>query len=339
MQLRALLLLTAVPAASLLGAIFPETIGRGTPDESTRGTVTQVKAPDAELYAEFGFQEAEQAAYTSAKGNFTITGWKVRDSTGALALFESRRPTDATPAQLAQISIKTPNGAMLAYGNFVFEYAGHTPARDEVDNLLVLLKQVERSPLPTLINYLPKESMVPNSQRYILGPVSLSRFAPAISPSLAAFHLSAEGETARYQTPKGEVTMTVLDYPTPNMARDRQDAFLKAGMTAKRSGPLVAVVTPPADPDAAELVLAKVQYQANLTRQVVGPAPAQGLANIVLTGFLLSGVVVAASILAGLWLGGSNALLKKFGLYKPKDAVTVLRIPYDAPNEPGANKP
>ncbi len=336
MRLRALLFFVSLP---LCAAIFPEKLALGTPDEATRGEVTAVKPPDPELYQEFGFQEAERAAYSSAKGKFTITGWKVRDSTGALALYEDRLPADATPAKLAQLSVKTPNGAMLAYGNFVFEYSGLTPTRDQVDGLLVLLKQVERSPLPTLIGYLPKDGMVPNSERYILGPVSLERFAPKITPSLAAFHLSAEGQLARYQTPKGEVTMVIFNYPTPNMARERQDAFLKAGLTAKRSGPLVAAVVPPADADAAETVLAKVQYEASLTRQTVGTPPAQGLANIVLTGFLLSGVVVAASLLAGLWLGGFSAVLKKFGWYKPKDAVTVLRIGHDAPREPDANKP
>jgi hypothetical protein len=297
-----------------------------------------VQAADPDLYRELGFQEAEKAAYSSATGNFTITGWKLRDSTGALALYEGLRPANARLARLAQLSSTTPNGAIVAYGNFVFEYSGVTPAKDQVDALLVQLKQVERSPLPTLIGFVPKEGMIPNSERYIVGPVSLARFAPAITPSLAAFHLSAEGQLARYQTPKGEVTMTVFSYPTPNMGRERQEAFLKVGLTAKRSGSLVAVVTPPADPDAAETVLAKVQYEAGLTRQTIGTPPAQGLANIVLTGFLLAGVVMAASVLAGIWLGGFGAILKKFGLYKPKDAVTVLRIGHDPPTAPDANK-
>src|SRR5689334_17346557 len=122
MRFRAFLLLTSLPFFSFTGwaAIFPEKIAPGTPEEATRGMVTALKATDAELYSEFGFQEAEQAAYSGSKGNFTIAGWKVRDSTGALALFQSRLPANATPAQLAQLSVKTPNGAMLAYGNFVF---------------------------------------------------------------------------------------------------------------------------------------------------------------------------------------------------------------------------
>ncbi|MEI9813290.1 MAG: DUF6599 family protein [Acidobacteriota bacterium] len=331
MRLRALFLLAALPAAA---AIFPERIAT-----TTRGAVTPLKAPDPELYAEFGFQEAEQAVFTSPTGTFTVAGWKVHDSTAALALYFVRRPADAKPADLAKLSVRTPDGAMFAYGNFVFEYTGHYPTRDEVDGLLIQLKQVERSPLPTLINYMPKEGLIPNSERYILGPVSLARFSPAISPSQAAFHLSAEGEAARYRTPKGEVALTVLNYPTPNMARERQDAFLKLSMIAKRSGPLVAVVIPPADPDAAETVLAKVQYEAGLTRQAIGTPPAQGLANLVLTGFLLSGVIIAASLLAGLWLGGFGALLRKFGLYKQKDAVTVLRIGHTPSEQADANKP
>ncbi len=250
----------------------------------------------------------------------------MRDSTGALALFEARVPASATHSDLARLAAKTPDGVVLAYGNLVFEYSGRSPTKDEVEALLIQLKQVERSPLPTLIQYLPKQDLIPNSERYILGPVSLERFAPKIKPSLAAFHLAAEGQSGRYKTGSGEVEMTILNYPTPNMARERQTAFLEVGALAKRSGPLVAVIATPSNPDDAERILARVQYEAQLTRQAIGTPPAQGLANIVLTGFLLSGVVIAASILAGIWLGGFANILKKFGWYTEKEAITVLRL-------------
>jgi hypothetical protein len=206
----------------------------------------------------------------------------------------------------------------------VFEYSGLTPTKDQLDSLLVQLKQVERSALPTITAHLPADGLVPNSERYILGPISLSRFAPQISPSLAAFHLSAEGQFARYP---GDMALTIFEYPTPNMARERQDAFLKLpGAISKRAGPLVAVVTPPADADAAERVLAKVAWDPQLTTQAIGRGPAQGIANIVLTGFLLAGVLIAASLFAGFGLGGFKAMLKRRGWYKEQDAITVLRI-------------
>lgn len=315
-------------ATPMVAAIFPEQIG-----QFTRGQVTALNAPDVPLYQEYGFQEAEQAEFSGPAGSFKISGWKVKDSTGALALFEALVPANATPSKLAVLSAEMPSGAILAYGNFVFEYSGRKPEKDDVEALLIQLKQVERSALPALLEFVPKEGLVPNSERYILGPVSLERFAPKITPSLAALHLSVEGQTARYKTGSGELTMTILNYPLPNMARERQAALLEAGAIAKRSGPLVAVIflTPGDAPNAddAERVLARVDYESKLTRQSVGTPPAQGLANIVLTGFLLAGVAFGASILAGIWLGGFTHILKKFGWYKEKEAITVLRIGHE----------
>jgi hypothetical protein len=311
--------LAFVATLPLSAAIFPEQIG-----DYTRGTVTELKAPDAELYTEYGFQAAERAEFSGPSGKFTIDGWRVHDSTGAMALFQLRRPADASKIDFAQLAAKTSKGAIVAYGNFVFEYSGLTPTKDQLDTLLIQLKQVERSPLPTLTTHLPAEGLIPNSERYILGPVSLARFVPQISPSLAAFHLSAEGQLARYT---GNLALTIFEYPTPNMGRERHDAFLKLpGAIAKRAGPLVAVVTPPADPDAAERVLAKVVWEPQLTTQAVGQAPAQRIANIVLTGFLLAGVLIAASLFAGFGLGGFKAMLRRRGWYKEQDAITVLRI-------------
>lgn len=314
--LRALALLSVVP---LSAAILPDQIG-----DFSRGKVTELKAPDAELYAEYGFQTAEHAEFEGPAGKFTIDGWRVHDSTGGLALFQLRRPADATKFDITALGVKTSKGAIVAYGNFVFEYSGLTPTKDQLEALLVQLKQVERSPLPTLTGHLPAEGLVPNSERYILGPVSLSRFVPQISPSLAAFHLAAEGQYARYA---GDMALTIFEYPTPNMGRERQDAFLKLpGAISKRAGPLVAVVTPPADADAAERVLAKMIWDPQLTNQAIGRGPVQGMANIVLTGFLLAGVLIAASLFAGFGLGGLKAMLKRRGWYKEQDAITVLRF-------------
>lgn len=314
-------------SALLLGsvanaAIFPEAF-----TTYTRGKVTALKAPDKELYAEYGFVEAEQAEFSGGGKTFKISGWKMKDSTGAMALWQLRRPADAQPSGIARLAAKTGTGLITAYGNVVFEYSGHIPTQDDLEGLLIQLKKVERSALPSLLAYLPEQDLVPNSERYILGPVSLERFAPAVTPSLAAFHLSTEAIQGRYKLPSGEQTLTLFYYPTPNHARAQQDAFnMLPGMLAKRAGPMVAVIHSPSDPDAAQRLLARVNYDFELNRQAVGTPPAQGLANIVITGALLAVVLIGASLLAGLWLGGFRALLKKFGLAKDREEITVFRI-------------
>ena len=86
---------------------------------------------------------------------------------------------------------------------------------------------------------------MPNSERYILGPDGLAKFAPGIPPSVAAFHLGAEAQVAAFRAPAGEIRLAIFDYPTPQMAIQQYDGFAKLpGMMAKRSGPLVAVVLP-----------------------------------------------------------------------------------------------
>jgi hypothetical protein len=224
-------LLLAVSAPWAHAAIFPEQIG-----SFARAAVTPIKPPDAAFFAELGFKEAELAEYAGPAGRFRVTGWKVADSTAALALYQARRPEGATRSGLAKLAARTPDGFIAAYGNFVFEYAGHVPDSDEFEALLVQLKNVERSVLPTLIQYLPEEDLIPNSERYILGPVALERYLPQVPPSLAAFHLAAEGQQGRYRSPAGEITLTIFSYPAPNMARERQEAFLRLpGAMAKRA--------------------------------------------------------------------------------------------------------
>ena len=322
-MLRKLVLLACV--LPLGAAILPDQIG-----DFARGATKSLAAEDESLYQEFGFISAEQAQYTAPDKNpgkrFTATAWRLRDSTGALAFFEARRPDSATPAKFSAVSAKTPEGALFAYGNYVFQVSGDVPEQKDLELLFLQLPQLDNAPLPALAANLPPDGLIPNSERYILGPASLARFEPMIAPSLAAFHLGTEAQLARYRTPKGELTLAIFSYPTPNMARERQEEFLKVpGTLAKRSGPLVAVVVQPTDPDAAERVLAGVRYAANLTLNEKVPVN-QGLFmyKLFLNIFVLSGVLIGLSIIVGIGFGGFRILRRK--LRNGADEGTFLRL-------------
>lgn len=314
-----LLLASAVANA----AILPDHIG-----EFAKGAARTLAAQDPALYQEFGFISAEQAEYTTQAKRFTLSAWRLQDSTGALALFEARQPANATPAKLSVLSAKTPDGAIFAYGNYVFQLAGVLPEQKDLELLFARLPQLDQAPLPALIGYLPREGLVPNSERYILGPVSLARFEPGIAPSLAAFHLGSEAQLARYRTPKGDLTLAVFSYPTPNMARERQEEFGKVpGTIAKRSGPLVAVIVHPPDPDAAERVLGGVRYEANLTLNEKVPVnQARAIADLFLNIFVLSGVLIGLSIIVGVGFGGFRVLLRKMGKTGDEGPFLQLRL-------------
>ena len=315
-----LLLLAALPLGA---AILPDQIG-----DFARGETKALAAQDPALYQEFGFVAGEQAQYTNAQKRFILSAWRLQDSTGALALFEERRPADSTRAKLSALSARARSGAVLAYGNYVFEISGDVPEQNDLDLFFSRLPQFSQAPLPALAAYLPQDGLIPNSERYILGPAALARYEPRIAPSLAAFHLSAEGQLGRYKTPKGDLTLIIFNYPTPGMARDRQAEFLKMpGTLAKRSGPIVAVVVHPADPDAAESLLSRVQYAGNLTSNESVPVN-EGLFlyRLFLNIFVLSGALIGLSIILGIGFGGFRILRRKLGKHEHDDPFQLLRI-------------
>ena len=105
------------------------------------------------------------------------------------------------------------------------------------------------------------------------------------------------------------------------------DAFQKiAGVLAKRSGPLVAVIVSPADLDDAERLLAQVKYEPAIIWSQKIPEP-QGNPGDLLMGIgVLSGVLIVLSLLFGFFLGGFRVALARFGLGSARETFTSLHL-------------
>jgi hypothetical protein len=313
-------LLAAV--APLQAAIFPDQVGA-----FKKGPPTTVSAPDFDLNDEYGIQATEQAEYASPdKKHFIATGWRFHDSTGAMAMFEARRPPAATPSKVTKLAVSTSDGVIFAYGNYLFQLTGAVPGETELNQIYSQLPLFENSPLPLLLDALPPSGLIPNSERYILGPVSLQRFEPRIAPSLAAFHLGAEAQLGQYQTPKGKLILAIFEYPTPNMARERLDEFQRIpGAVAKRAGSLVAITVQPPDADAAERVLAQVRYNANVTMNEIPPVNPKQVGGMLMSVVALAGLILGLCLVAGIGFGAFRVILRKLGWSTsgPEDMIVL----------------
>jgi hypothetical protein len=317
----ALLLILAAPA---FGAIFPDQIG-----DYTRSAPKTFSSPDEALYAEYGIEATEQADYSAPQNRkFTATAWRSRDTTGAMALFQARRPAGAVYQKLADLSVTTSDGQIFARGNYVFQLTGKLPPQADLDPIYAQLPKLEQSPLPALIGYLPSAGLVPNSERYIMGPVSLDRFGPGIPAATAAFHLGAEGQIGKYRTPKGVLTLVIFNYPTPNLARDRFEDFQKVpGIIAKRTGPLVAAISGNPDADSAERLLSQVRYEANLTwNEKVPQNEVKQFSNMILAMFALAGMLILGSIVCGIGFGGFRVLRRKWSGKPEQEEMITLHL-------------
>lgn len=320
-----MLLLTGAAQA----AIFPDHLGT-----YQRSAPKTIGIPDKELYDEYGLEAAESADYTSPdKQPISATAWRLHDSTGALALFESRRPPGATPSDFAQLAVHTSDGTIFAFGNYVFQFTGGMFDQPTLNELYTQLARVENAPLPALSTFLPPDGLVANSERYILGPMSLQRAEPAIPPSVAGFRMGAEAQFAQYRTPNGLLKLIIFDYPTPSMAREQAAEFQKIpGAVVKRTGPLVVATIKPPDPDAAERILGKINYQANVTLNEPTPqSQAKGLAKMILNIFVLAGIVLAMCVVGGLGFAGYRIMSRK--MWRKEETVEMIVL--DLGKNPG----
>ena len=309
--------------APLDAAIWPDQFG-----EYKQVSVKDLAPSDPALFQEYGLEAAEQAEYRSAKGRFTGAIWRWKDSTSAMAAFQMMCPADAVPSKFAKLAVTSPQGLLFAHGNYVFSFNGYRPSPDELNDFYTILPRMETSPLPVLSSDLPPERLVPNSERYILGPVSLDRFDHTIPPSVAAFHLDAEAQLGRYRTAKGDFNLAIFNYPTPEMAREQAAEFGKLnGAVVKRAGPLVAVILSPPDPDAAERVLSQVDYKASITLDAKPlPKNATDVGSLLVNIFALAGIILAICIAGGIAVGGMRVIRGRLTRTQPEDPMVLLHL-------------
>ena len=70
---------------------------------------------------------------------------------------------------------------------------------------------------PLLPTYLPAKGLETDSVKYALGPVGYQAMGGALPPEIIGFDKAAEVVTAKYE---GKGTLTMLLYPTPQIAGD-----------------------------------------------------------------------------------------------------------------------
>jgi hypothetical protein len=304
------------------GAILPETIG-----PYQRTVVSQPDLSDQAVWSEYGLQASESAAYENGASRFTAVAYQLRDSTGALAAFDWQRPANSTASPAASPAVETSDELLLVHGSYLLSFKGYKPTAADIDRLTATLKNVDTTSLPALPGFLPLTNLVPNSERYITGPVSMQRFEPRIPPSVAAFHLGTEGVLGTFRGAKGDMTLAIFNFPTPQIAMQKIAEFEKLpGAVVKRSGPLVAVTLSPPDADAAERLLGEIRYQAAVTRDERVPTRKDNIGDLVVNAFELIGILLVFSVVSGLAVGGFRSAFRRLRRTPEPEAVITLHL-------------
>jgi hypothetical protein len=306
--LRSTILFLGLLPAFLNAAVWPDQFGA-----FTKAPSKPAELAGKSVWNEYGLQDTEQAEYSSGAERFTAVAFRFRDPTGALAAFQWQTPAGATPSTLGKYAVETPKSALVAFHNYLFRFDGRKPQVAEMGPMLGILPRLDQSAVPSLPGFLPSENLVPDSTRYVIGPASLEAFEPRIQPSLAAFHIGTEVQLAKYKTQGGELALAIFSFPTPDFARERAAEISKLpGAMVKRSGPLVAVILAPSDQDAAERLLARVNYQATISWTQHVPTRRDNIGELILGIFSLAGVLLLFCLGAGLAYGGFRVFRRRY---------------------------
>jgi hypothetical protein len=303
-------------------AFLPQSFAGWTQTGSPQVTADAAKADAAypAVLEEYGFTDSETTTYTREDGRkLTIKAARFKDATGAYGSFTFYRQP---PMKVEEIGTKaaSANNRILFFRSNVLVDANFDRLTEmsaaELRELASMLPSAagSGSNLPTLPQYLPKNDAVANSARYILGPQALMIVKAPLTAEQIDFKFEPEVLTQDYTSKDGDLELTVIDYPTPQIAGERLRALQSSSptMLVRRSGPLLAVVTGATGSSAGQNLLNAVNYEAEVTwDQATSVGKRDNIGNLIVAVFALIGIILLISLIFGLFFGGIRLLLKR----------------------------
>ncbi|MGB9030316.1 MAG: DUF6599 family protein [Acidobacteriaceae bacterium] len=274
---------------------------------------------DAAVLEEYGLSDHESAIYGNGNSTMIVRSWHFKDATGAYGAFTFFRQPGMRVENIGR------EGASSA-GHFIF-WAGTTvvdatfarPSADEKTALAALASQIPQiggaaGIPPTLPHYLPTAQLDATSVHYAIGPAAWARMGSQLPASAIDFSQDTEVVTAQYGATGAQNTLTLLLYPTPQIAGAHLkalDALAKSrGFATKRTGPLVAIVS--SNSQSAQQLLGAVHFSDYVTiNHPEGYVPEGAKLYRLLMGItMLVVILVSGALLLGLFLGGGRAMIR-----------------------------
>lgn len=289
----------------------------------------QTFADDRALWSEYGLVRSESVPNERQK----VTSYQMRDLTGALAAWEWLRSPKGRACDLGSFCTADGSRTTISEDNYVWVFEGQRPTKTEIASLLKGTPNRQATSLPAIISFLPREGLVADSARYILGPISLAAFAPELSSVNPGFAEGAEAQVADYRVGRDRATihLAIFYYATPEQARSHIKDFARiAGTHLKRSNVLVAVVYGGASDEQADTLLTRVQYDAKITwNDVPPPGPIKPLYQMIMSIVYLSVLLCGLCLLAGLMYAGMRLYRRRYGTLESDEAMTTLHLTGD----------
>lgn len=290
---------------------------------------------NAAVLKEFRFTDVESATYTRDDGRtLKIRAARFADASGALGAYTFYLRPEMSTMDVADRGAYLGDQNIFSRGQILVfaQFSKESPmSGGELRELAGALPRPggNTANLPTFIDFMPQHDRVPNTLKYAMGPAALDAMEAPISADLIDFGASSEVALRHYSKQSGEGTLTLISYPTPQLAAEHLQRINAAhqlpppqkGETitacsrdfcVKRTGPIIAIASGGISNDDEKSLLAMVNYEANVTWNTPTSSPeVHDLYMLILNIVILCAVIGGLAIVAGLAFGGFRMLMKR----------------------------
>jgi len=373
--LLALFLIEALPARAVPAAapaFLPQSFSGWQQIEHHSGTAPgQTDAVNADALNELGFNNYEQATYERAGRKLQVKAARFSNATGSYGAFTLFTRPDMWAEQIGNGALVN-NGHILFYkADILVDAAFEKPTVMSAAELRALSENLPAvsggaASLPEPVKYLPSQSYVPGSSHYAVGPATFSRIDSILPVNIVGFDKSAEVASGDYHTSSGTARLTILSYPTPQIAVEHFHGLLDwlssakdsavaqqarahaeesrkpsfqgtltlplngdSQITFRRSGPFVVVVSGPISKGEAVSLVQSVNYDADVRLLEPPPVTMSALTKLIVGCFVLIAMMVIVFLVIGLFYGGLPLLLRRLfpnREFKHSQDVEIIKL-------------
>jgi len=292
------------------------------------------------LSQEAGEREFRQCQFTSGKLSTTIWAGKYRDPSGAYEVYTSLLRPAMQPSTVGRFTAVDDKGLLILVGSIVVgvDQPRNVSTKDLQELASMVAARSDKTPLPPIREYLPKEDLLNATQRYSLGTVGLRNalepltsfvFGSRTYPdserekflditSRIGFSSGAEAMLAEYRHQREGAVLLLIDYPTPQLAelhlRHLESAIqeIGSGASIERRGSLLSIILGSSSVAYSVRLRNAVTYETQVTwNEPSATATDPRWAVVLYRIFVGTGVFMVMAVAFGVAFGGFRIFIKR----------------------------
>ena len=305
--------------------------------------------PDTPAFREYVVKSVEQRSYAQGAQAASVTLYRLRDPSSAYGAYTFLRNDALFAANLGSYASASNDRALIVVGEMLLDVSAPAkqarPSDADLKQLADLLdRKADHTPYPFIGDHLPEKGRVRDSERYVIGPLSLAHFIPLGTDDWMGFDHSAETILADYKVADKDETLLITSYPTQQIAADKFAGMLRRFvfdppegvppgqnvLFGKRVSSYIAVVVGAPSRQAANRILDQVSYQSNVTWDEPKQTLTEpGINSMIVEAFLGTGAIMVFAVAAGIGFGGIRVLVKIFlpnKIFDREKQIEILQL-------------